>query len=204
MSMKKICLASLLILGLTRLSAVEISFSSTAFEVGKTSGGTDLTTGFTFAIGSFGSFTPTAQNTASWVANFTTIATNGSIAWDEGFTHFDGTATLSSNAGAFATTNHAYIWGYNTTTITNGVTEWVLFTNNTWLFPASSSPDPTIWTTDDVGTTAVLGTLNSAGSNIYIQTAAVTSAVPEPATYAAIFGALAVGLVAYRRRAIAA
>jgi len=50
----------------------------------------------------------------------------------------------------------------------------------------------------------VLGTLNPAGSNVYIQTAAVTSAVPEPATYAVVFGALAIGLVAYRRRAIAA
>ncbi|MBX3737113.1 MAG: PEP-CTERM sorting domain-containing protein [Candidatus Didemnitutus sp.] len=202
MSTKKIGLVFLL-LGLSRLSAVEISFSSSAFEVGKTSTGADLTNGFTFSIGSFGAFSPTALNTASWAANFTTIATNGSTPWDDLFTHFDGTATLSSNAGAFATSSQAYIWGYNTTTITNGVTEWVLFTNNTWLFPASSSPDPTIWTVDDVGTTAVVGTLNPSGSNIYIQTAAITSAVPEPATYAAVLGLLAVGLVAYRRRVAA-
>lgn len=193
--------AALALFSLAELSAVEISFSSPGFQVGKTSGGADLSGSFTFSLGSFGNFTPTSANTQDWFTNFAVVPANGSAPWND-FGYFDGTATLSNNSGVFATANQAYIWGYNTTTISTGVTEWVLFTNTAWHFPLNTLPDPVFWNVSDVGTMVIIGTLGVVDSlQPYIQTAAVNaSAVPEPATYAVIFGVFAVGLVAYRRR----
>lgn len=194
----------LLVLGVARLAGqTQINFSSSAFEVGHTSTGAPLTSQFIFALGSFGSFVPTGSNISLWAANFTPVPTNGTVAWDaEGFTQFTQTATLPSNSAGFATTNHAYIWGYNNQAITTG-TEWILFANTNWLFPSASATDPTSWDINDAGTTAVVGILNALGSTPYIQTVAV-SAVPEPSTYAALFGLAAIGIVAYRRRQQAA
>lgn len=180
-----------------RLGAVEIVFESPAFEIAKTSGGTALTSGYTFALGSFTSITPTAGNRATWEANFSVVPVGGTTVWDEGFTRFSGSATLSSNAGAFATTKQAYIWGYNTLTI-GGSTQWILFTNPSWLFP-NSATDTTSWSLADSGTVTVLGTLNATGNDPYFSTAPA-SAVPEPSAYAAGLGALALLGVALRRR----
>lgn len=189
-----------------RVSAVEINFTSPAFEVAKTSAGVNLTGSFTFTLGSFGTFTPTSSNTSDWFTNFTAVATNGSIAWDTGFTQFSQTATLANNSGVFATANQAYIWGYNTQTPGTG-TEWILFTNTNWKFPTASNILPTNWGLSDSGTIAVLGTLNapSDGVSTYFQLTSVTSAaVPEPSTYAQIaLGLGALGFIAYRRRKVA-
>ena len=187
-----------------RVNAVEINFTSPAFEVAKTSGGIDLTGSFTFTLGSFGAFAPTSSNTSDWFSNFTPVATKGSIAWDTDFTQFSQTATLANNSGVFATTNQAYIWGYNTQTPGTG-TEWILFTNTNWKFPTSTNILPTSWDLSDAGTTAVLGTLNAPGSQIYFSLASVgAAAIPEPSTYAQIvLGLGALGFIAYRRRKVA-
>lgn len=62
----------------------------------------------------------------------------------------------------------------------------------TWLSPADGS---TVSYNFLTASTGVGGIANSAG---YASLA--TAAVPEPATYAAVFGVLALGLVAWRRR----
>lgn len=187
---------------LSPLQAVDINFTSPAFEVAVTSTSTPLTTGYTFALGSFGAFTPTSLNLANWSVNFTVVPSNGSIAWDDAFTQFSQTATLASNAGAFATTNQAYIWGYNTQTL-GASTQWILLTNPSWLFPTSTNILPTNWDTSDVGTVAVFGSIFAMGNNPYLQTAVANSSpVPEPSTYAMIAGVLALGFVAWRRRSV--
>lgn len=184
-----------------RLSAVEINFTSPAFEVAKTSGGVVLDSSFTFTLGSFGSFVPTSSNTSDWLTNFTAVGVNGSATWDTDFTQFSKTATLANNNGVFATTNQAYIWGYNTQTTGTG-TEWILFTNTNWKFPTSTNILPTSWDLSDSGTVAVVGTLNAPGSNTYFSLSAISgAAVPEPSTYAQIaLGLGALGFFAYHRR----
>ena len=62
-----------------------------------------------------------------------------------------------------------------------------------------------IMTVDETLVPAVFGNTETAGmslaaSNAYITITGSTAAVPEPSTYAAIFGAIALGFVVYRRR----
>src|SRR5688572_1749577 len=109
------------VVGTAQAGAVEVNFTSAAFEIGKTSTDAVLTSGFTFSLGSFGGFAPTSGNTSLWLGNFTSI---GSTNWDETFTQFSGTATLSNNLAPFATNTQAYVWGYNFNTISAG-SEWV-------------------------------------------------------------------------------
>lgn len=187
-----------LLTGVSQSRATDINFTSPFDEIAKSSGGVALPDTFTFYIGSFNAFVPTAGNTALWAANFTSL---GSTPWSTADHAFSGSVQLTSNAGAFATTNQAYIWGQGTV---SGNAEQVLFTNNTWLFPASSNILPTNWDLSDSGTFAIVGTLGTplVSADPYFSTASV-SPVPEPATYAAVLGLLAVGLVAYRRRVAA-
>jgi len=191
-----VSLLALFALAVGPTMAVEINFTSPAFEIGVTSHGTPLTSNFNFAIGSFGNFTPTANNTSEWLANFTSL---GVTSWDETFTQYAGTVTLSSNEGAFSTSSQAFVWGYD---FTSGSTaEWILLTNSNWTFPSSSTFDSPTWDVTATGTYTVVGTIASAlGSNPYLQTAAVSS-VPEPATLAALFGAVALGAGLLRRKA---
>lgn len=205
MKLKFIVAALAASLSLASVQAVEINFTSPAFEIAKTSGGVPLDTGFTFSLGSFGGFTPSEANVADWVANFTAVPVNASIAWDTDFTQFSQTASLTSNAGAFATTIQAFVWGFNTQSLAAGSgAEWVLFTNPSWLFPLSSTILPVSWDLSDAGTVAVVGQLAAMGSDPFFVTASVGAPIPEPSTYVAIIGALALGFVAYRRRQLAA
>ncbi|MFA5263839.1 MAG: PEP-CTERM sorting domain-containing protein [Opitutaceae bacterium] len=186
----------ILTLAISSLSAVEINYTSPAFEIGKTSTGDPLTNGFTFELGSFSVFTPTAGNLAQWHANFTVLGTTN---WDESFTQFSNTATLSSNAAPFGTSTQSFIWGYNFDTPSSS-TEWILFTNPSWIFPASATVLPVSWDISDAGTIAIIGSLaGSLGADPYLQTAAVT-AVPEPSAYAALIGLTAFGFAWTRRR----
>jgi hypothetical protein len=183
-------------LGISAQTTRTINFESLAFEIGQTSTGAALDSSYTFQLGSFGSFAPTLGNVSDWTSNFQSL---GQASWDDLFTNFSGTAQLASNSGAFSTANTAYIWGYNTKTIGSG-TEWVLLTNTAWAFPDTSAAIafPDTFTVDlSNGTTAVVGTLAVSGADPYLMTASI--AVPEPATYAAVLGAMVLGVVGYRR-----
>jgi autotransporter-associated beta strand protein len=152
--------------------AAEINFTSPAFEVGRSANGNVLTTGFTFSLGSFGAFTPAVGNQSQWQSNFTSL---GSIAWDDGFTQYSQTATVSSNAAPFATTSQGYVWGYNSQTYTNG-SEWLLLTNTAWTFPLSTTLLPVTWDASDAGTTAIVGLRAAAlGADPYLKTALVSA-----------------------------
>ena len=196
MPKRPVYLFILVALAVVRLSAVEINYTSPAFEIGNTSTGSVFTSGFTFSLGSFGGFLPTSDNTSQWLTNFTSLSTTN---WDETFTQFSSTATLSSNAMPFGTSTLAYVWGYNFTEIT-GSPEWILLTNSTWNFPTSSNLLPVSWDVSDAGTFAIVGSFAvSLGADPYLQTAAV-GAIPEPSTAAAFAGFAALGLAFWRRR----
>lgn len=197
MSNRILAALTLLALAAGPVTAVEINYTSPAFEIGVTSTGASLTSGFTFSIGSFGSFTPTAGNTSQWLANFASL---GSIAWDTDLTQYSNTVTLSGNGVAFDTNTQAYVWGYDFTSGSSG--QWILLTNANWKFPTSTNLLPTEWDASDAGTYAVVGTIASTlGANPYLQTQAVNpTAVPEPAAVAALLGFAAIGLVVRRRQ----
>ena len=198
--MKKRLLGLFLCSGLVLpgLRAVEINFTSPAFEIGTTSLHALLTSGFTFSLGSFGSFTPTVGNVTQWQGNFSCL---GLIAWNTDFTQYSQTTTLAANTAPFGTTTLAYVWGYNSQSVSPG-SEWILLKNPNWLFPASDTLLPVLWDASDPGTIAIVGHLGLAqvSSDPYMQTASIGPSVPEPATYAAIFGAVALGFAAYKRR----
>ena len=176
-----------------------INFTSPAFEKGKNSSGAILTSSYTFELGSFGSFTPSALNVADWATNFTVL---GSTTWGESFTQYSGTGNLTHNNSPFTTSDQGFVWGYNTKTI-DGSTEWILLTNASWTFPTEGSVPTVAWTSSDVGTYAAIGTLtNGAGTGVadpYLQTASL-SAVPEPSSYALLAGMACVGYMIVRRR----
>lgn len=189
----------LLLAGVASLQAqTTINFTSPIGEIGKTSTGSDLDASFTFAIGSFGNFTPDSSNVADWASNFTVL---GSVNWTEGlFSQYSGTGNLLNNNAPFTTSNQGFIWGYNTQVI-GASTEWILLTNASWTFPTSGSQPTVDWTSTDVGTYAALGVLNTLSSDPYLQTANLLSAVPEPSTYALLAGLATLGFVWFRRRA---
>lgn len=173
-----------------------INFTSPAFEIGKDSTGALLDSSYTFALGSFGAFTPNASNVADWASNFTAL---NSIAWDEAFTQYSQTGTIPNNNAPFTTSDQGFVWGYNTQAI-GPTTEWILITNASWTFPIAGSPPTVDWTSTDVGTFAALGVLNTMGANPYLQTYNLYSAVPEPSTYALMAGLAILGFVWFRRR----
>ena len=180
---------------------VQINYGSTFFEVGKTSTGSDFDSSFVFALGCFSpGFTPDTTNEASWSSNFTAapIMGGGTVGWSSFLSSFSGIASLSDNNAPFASGSLLYVWGYNQTSVGLG-SEWILLKNADWKVPTVSGnpPSPT-YATGDLGTIAVIGTLNapSSGSNTYIQTA---KPVPEPSTFALLGLGLA-GLLAARKR----
>jgi len=192
-------LVAFLIAGISAARAqTTINFTSPLSEIGKDSTGTVLDTSYTFALGSFGSFTPSSSNVGDWASNFTVL---GSTTWDTGFTQYSGTGNLTNNNSPFTTSNQGFVWGYNTQTI-GASTEWILLTNTNWTFPTVGSSPTVNWTSNDAGTYAALGTLNNpdgASADPYLQTANL-SAVPEPSTYALVAGVACLGYMMARRR----
>lgn len=122
------------------------------------SSGASLGDSYTFEIGSFGSFVPTASNMNLWVANwkvFDRAEAPAGSGWNSALGFFASSANLKTNgtsskspslpAATFAQGEKAYIWVFNTKALDAG-TEWVLVTNDAadgngaddWKFPAPS------------------------------------------------------------------
>ncbi len=195
--LKRLLLAVFFITGSAASAQTTINFTSPAFEIGKDSSGTALDTSFIFALGSFGSFTPSASNVADWDTNFTMLGS--ATTWTGGATtQYSGSSTVVNNSAPFSTSNQGVIWGYNTKSI-GASTEWILITNAAWTFPSITPSTTVAWTSTDTGTYAAIGTLNSTGTDPYIQSASL-SAVPEPSTYALFAGIACLGFMVVRRR----
>jgi hypothetical protein len=123
--------------------------------------GSPLDSSYSFALGTFGSFTPDDTNMDQWLTNWKVldlVTAPAASGWDpaqgffsSSFTFLsDGTSSRGPDLGTgfvFSPGEQAYIWAYNSQTMNIG-TEWALITNNTsdgsaaddWLIPAL--PDP--------------------------------------------------------------
>lgn len=149
---------------------------------------------FRFDVGVFGPGASPSTPFGEWEQNFTTLATgtwgvSGPTAnrLNSNFNQLDG--GLAGQQG--------FIWGYDNKAI-DPVSDWIVVTNENWIFP---TPDPlsltlspeNIWSFADAGTTVFGGVGNLTAEGFTM------TAIPEPSTYALIFGFGVLGLVVVRR-----
>lgn len=151
---------------------------------------------FRFQLGGFVSgFTPTLANMSLWESNwiifdraFYDDGTNNG-GWNPSAGYYGSTAwTIAAGAGlvtssdtgaTFSIGQQAYLWAFNTKSI-SPTTEWALITNTSWLFPAADSLSlPLEWTLADAGNSAIVGSVSNSGSPDFISTLQ-TQTVPEP------------------------
>ncbi len=184
------------------LMASQLRIESTGTIPGLDASGASLTEAgagaFTFEVGAFSGFTPNGGNVADWLANWTSVAsapwqTSGPFA-----NRFRG-PTLFNVPELVG--QQGYIWGYNSQT--DFVTgQWILVTNAAWTFPAINelqlpndiAPE-NVWSINGEGNIAILGSFINGNPAEGFQLAAV----PEPSTYALIFGLGILGFLGYRR-----
>ena len=168
-------------------SGTEIHWFSELNRTNLTSTGTAMDGGFRFELGVFANgFVPTAANVAGWVANWRpATSTGGNVArlvYQSGTSRFDGVFEVDSNAAPFTAGVAAYVWGFRGWA---GPSEWVLFRHTSWTWPQAALPGPPgfplEWEAKDA--TAVVGSINAAGSPFLMQSAAVSQASP-PTTWA--------------------
>lgn len=129
--------------------------------------------GFNFELGVFiGSFVPTLANTAQWAANWVPAQR---VAYNGTFQQFTGEFTVEDNTAPFVVGKFAYIWGFKVGTAGS---EWILFRNSTWTWPAPNLMNPTPPHWDAADATAIIGTILANGSPFLMKSAAVTATSP--------------------------
>ena len=175
LSISLACLAWLLV-GLVH--AETIAWSNDPLALNLTSSGTPMSGSFNFELGVFkGTFVPSAANTAQWVANWVPAQR---VIYNAPNQHFDGQFTVTSNISPFTIGKAAYIWGFQ-----GGVaaSEWILFRNTSWNWPAPNSIDPFGLDWNTANATALLGTIHASGSPCLMQSAAVIGITSPVSTW---------------------
>jgi hypothetical protein len=207
--MKIKILAVLLLTVGSALAQQSINFGSQIPSVGTYSTGANWETSgtFKFEVGTFASgFIATNSNTNSWAANWIIAnqgGTTGVAQWinDGGDIGFIGSARITTLSAPFTGGASLYMWGYNSKAAGNQ--QWILLSNTAWVVSSDISNPVSSDLTVNATTTSVIG--NISGSGTTFQSALVSvSAIPEPSTFAALFGAAALGMAACRRRRTAA
>jgi hypothetical protein len=135
--------------------------SSTPLSSNITSQGLPLDSSFTFELGTFISgFVPDADNTTEWLSNWiplsdasgdpvpeATVQYNDEAAPSPPYSpgtkvnNFDISVALSHNTSPFTAGSKFYVWGFNNRT-EDGPGEWILITDNLWVWPVSSPNQP--------------------------------------------------------------
>lgn len=189
-----------ILIGIACFGFISVTQASVVINVGSAgytaslSNNSPLPAGFSFALGSFGPlFNPTLGNASEWQSEFTTLGSDTWTAFDD-FTFSGEVPDL--NPPPFTTGAAAYIWGYNSQAAEAG-SEWVLFTNPNWTWPASPvGPGVSvIWTLSDSGpTSAIIGSINNTANSFQ------TAAIPEPTTMALFAASLTAVMILRRRR----
>jgi hypothetical protein len=193
------------------MAQVTVVFSSsmTAGGLGLNSENSSWSTsgGFIFEVGVFtAGFTPSAVNETNWASSWTIAAggsNTGTATWidDGGATYFQGAGQYDNNTAPLAVGTQLYIWGFDSRSALPS-SQWILLTNTSWLVQSVGSLATDFIDTTDTGTYAVVGSVTNGG--VDMKSAVVGSTIPEPATYAAFFGATSLGMVFWckRRRAV--
>lgn len=148
---------------------------------------------FNFQVGVFTGSVPASMTDAwSWQAAPSSSGTN-LAAW-ESWGGYWNQFSYDNNDAPLTVGTQAYVWGYNSETLDAG-SEWVLLTNPNWTFTAQNpgNPEPLAFDLDTPGTITVGGIGSLDGG------ALTTSAIPEPSTYALIFGLGILGFLGFRR-----
>ena len=138
-------------------------------------------------------FTPTKTNLESWSANFLSVGKAGY--YDPEIPEWSTALTLKDNSEPFAFGTQLYLWAHSDMTIGTG-SQWLLLSDASWTvgtMVATGLPQDLHFS---VNTSAIAGEFDFADQTAFTME---TSPIPEPSTYAAIFGALTLGGVCYRR-----
>lgn len=163
---------------LAAVQAETIAWSNNPQALNLTSLGAPMGGSFNFELGVFkGSFVPSAANTAQWVANWVPAQR---VSYNASNQHFDGQYTVVSNITPFTLGKAAYIWGFQ-----GGVaaSEWILFRNPAWTWPAPNPTDPFGLDWNAANATAVLGAIHATGSPCLMQSVAVADSASPVSTW---------------------
>ena len=129
-----------------------------------------MTSSFNFELGVFkGSFVPTAANVAQWTVNWEPA---DRVAYSGTNKYFEGQFTVANNTAPFTVGKAAYVWGFQTGTASS---EWILFRNPEWTWPAPNPMNPFGLDWDAATATALIGSINAGGSPFLMKSAAVSS-----------------------------
>lgn len=189
------------------------------------SAGLSLDDSFTFELGTFGGFTPTASNIADWASHwkvFDRAEAPAGSGWNSTFSFFNSTATLLADGQSsespplppytFLAGEQAFIWVYNVLDIDPAQTQWALVTNDSsdsnaaddWLMPVPGGKTdlPLEWRLSGASAVVFGGLHDQQGPGDYTSNPGVfdlqTAAVPEPS--GAVLLLLGAGFLLRRRR----
>lgn len=170
--------------------------ASTGYQ-GQTASGSSLTNDpqgtWKFDVGYFsGSFDPATSDFSLWESNWNSFIT---AQWVTSPVFLAGKfdTSFAMNDPSF-TGNQGFIWGYNQKADL-GAAEWILVTDAAWVFPVvdplSTAPTPANTWNIAQGDSFIAGTELANGFQM--------QAIPEPSTYALIFGLGILGFLGFRR-----
>jgi hypothetical protein len=213
-SMKKIiCVPVALGIMCSSAMALQVNWSMSQAAATYSDGAIIPTGGLTFAIGTFtAGFDPGSAAPEDVVPNWIDAGLAGNTSpWNNlanaTFPAFGriGTGTAATVVRPDGPVGlQGYIFGFSSLDL-GTVPEWILLTNPAWTFPAGTPAGEVAlpgaeWSAINPGTQMLVGnSFNLADGGAALDRAFQTQAIPEPSTYALIFGLGILGFLGFRR-----